>query len=186
MRSLHWRLLPAELPRWSQPCRACGHRELAPTTRFRVNSNRASHDVWLLYECVRCGAPSKRSLLRRVREHGPSLARYRANDADAAALWALQLGRGARVPWQVVGPLSEGPGDFHVHIEQPYPCRVRADQLIARTLGCSRSRVRSAWGSGVVPIEPKSAPRDIVPATSEWALRVDEEGRLTVPVPGRS
>jgi hypothetical protein len=172
VRSIVWRIVPSALPTWPRPCGRCSETALEATGRFRVNSNGPVHDVWLLYACRSCGWGAKRSILRRVRE-GPErdLTPYRANDATAAALWAFHLGRGECVPYAVERPALPRRAAVLVAIEQAFPCLARWDALLARELTMPRSRVRAAWGSGVVPVSSSFRPRDRIRAGQRLVLR---------------
>jgi hypothetical protein len=62
------------------------------TNRFRVNANQHVIDVWLLFSCQRCGAPTKIPILERVAVSGISrqhLDAFHRNDVEMAT----RLGR---------------------------------------------------------------------------------------------
>ena len=174
---LLWQVVPASAPAWERPCARCAHGALAPTSRFRVNSNGSLHDVWLLYECPVCGAHQKRSVHRRIRERVRSLECYRRNDPDAAALCALHLARGQKLAFDVLGPRPAACGSWRVAVAQPFPCRARWDALLARALDASRSRVRAAWRVDAGACAPRFGARDLVPAAGRLAIELDA-GRL--------
>jgi len=187
-----WRILPAALPVLRFPCSHCAHRQLACTGHFRVNSNALRYDVWLIYRCEACGKRWKRSIERRVsfEQLGDRLAAYRSDDSQQVLEHAFSdVSAGVSTPYRVeriwlapdaspssisskgigtdptaVQPTSTPSADAFMwtHIEQPYPCGVRWDRLLAAELGWSRARVQRLWSRGALKLDPQRRLRDSV------------------------
>jgi hypothetical protein len=79
-------------PTVSRHCARCrSQRRFRCTGKFRVNANRKFIDVWLLYDCARCGDTAKLPVLERVpvsRVDGSRLRAFLANDTAEAAVVA--------------------------------------------------------------------------------------------------
>ena len=64
-------------------CPRChGPQRFECTGRFRVNANRRLIDVWLLFDCARCGATARLPVVERVPFSRLSRSRLRAFQAD--------------------------------------------------------------------------------------------------------
>ena len=73
-------------------CRKCGTKsEYASTGSFRVNAQRKSLDVWLIYKCTKCNTTWNLTILSRVTPGAilPELLRgFHENDTDLAMTYA--------------------------------------------------------------------------------------------------
>lgn len=166
-----WRVEVLSTPVWRDACARCGRSTpLDSTGLFRVNSNGARHDVWLLYRCRGCGGTRKRRIARRRLAHelpGGALAPYLENDAACARRHAFELAPQEPLPYRVMRPelpaagvLRPEPaadGGLHARIESPEPCGERWDRFLARELACSRSEVVRAAGRGALRLEGAGA-----------------------------
>ena len=166
-----WRVDVLSTPAWRDACARCGrvvHHD--STGRFRVNSNGARHDVWLLYRCRGCGDTRKRRLAHRCLASelpGGGLARYLENDAACARRHAFELAPQEPLPYRVMRPelpaagvLRPEPapaGPLHARILSPEPCGERWDRFLARELACSRGEVVRAADGGALRLEGTSS-----------------------------
>jgi hypothetical protein len=154
-----WRVRPLAVPVWLVACARCDGSFLESTGRFRVNSNGGRHDVWLIYRCPHCSLRRKLPVHRRVTEdtRGVVLAAYRRNDPELAESLAFAVASHQTLPYRVERPPLPATGRVQALIVQPLFCGVRWDRFVAHELGWSRSRVRTAWRSGVIRTEPRCA-----------------------------
>ena len=153
-----WRVVALAAPAWVRACSTCldSAARFAATDRFRVNANGGRLDVWLLYACGACGATAKRRLLHRAPVAAIEPARldgYQRNDASLAWSHAFELAVRAELAYRVERPPLPGAGTLVARLEQPHPCGVRWDRLLARELGWSRARVVAAWRRGEIAVE---------------------------------
>lgn len=153
-----WRVVALATPPWLRACARCrvSSALFVATDRFRVNASGPHLDVWLLYGCRACGATAKRSLLRRtpVRAIEPwRLDAYHRNDAALARIHAFEVPVRDELAHRVERPPLAASGAFAARIEQPEPCGVRWDRLLARELGRSRSAIERAFARGAIAIE---------------------------------
>jgi hypothetical protein len=153
-----WRVVALGAPAWVRPCPGCldSNAPFLATDRFRVNANGSRLDVWLLYACPKCGATEKRRLHHRTPVGAIDPARldgYHRNDAALAWSHAFELAVRDELPHRVERPPLPAAGTLVATIEQPHPCGVRWDRLLARELGWSRARATSAWRRGELAID---------------------------------
>jgi hypothetical protein len=159
--SVVWRIEALAAPRWVQSCPSC--RVVArfeSSDRFRVNANGGRLDVWLLYRCAGCGATAKRSVLRRAAVTAIASARldgYHRNDAALAWLHAFEVAATEPLPHRVVRPPLPGSGVLEARIEQPFPCGLRFDALLAAELGWSRARVARVFAAKQIELACKGS-----------------------------
>lgn len=156
-----WRVEVLSTPVWRDACARCGRSSpLDCTGLFRVNSNGARHDVWLLYRCRGCGDTRKRRIAQRclARElPGGALAPYLENDAACARRHAFELAPQEPLPYRVIRPEPPAAGPLHARIDSPEPCGERWDRFLARELGCSRGEVVRAAERGALWLEGANA-----------------------------
>lgn len=152
-----WRVEALATPAWQRACATCSiaSARFEATSRFRANAHQGRLDVWLLYACSRCGATEKRRLLHRtpVRDVEPArLDGYHRNDPALARAHAFELPVREPLAHRVVRPPLPASGVLVARIEQPEPCGVRWDALLARELGWSRARVEAARSGGAISV----------------------------------
>ena len=140
-----WRVEALALPALSLPCARCACvSSFLCTERFRVNANGGLLDVWLLYRCETCDALHKQRVKRRVRADALQrdlLAGYQADEPSLVRRCAFAAGGGAEVAYRVVREPLPASGLLRALIDQPEPCGVRWDRMLASELGWTRSRV---------------------------------------------
>jgi hypothetical protein len=161
-----WRVEALSLPALSLPCARCERvSAFRCTERFRVNANGGLLDVWLLYRCEACAEVHKERIHRRVRTDAlaPALLdAYQGDSPAAVARCAFAAGRGAEVAYRVVRDALPACGALRARIEQPEPCGLRWDRLLARELGWSRSRLLREMERGSVRVNAGAELRRIV------------------------
>ena len=105
MKHIVWNIVPTALPEVVRHCSKCGGEgAFACSGKFRVNAQRRSLDIWLIYRCRACDttwnarvyqhiSPQSLSgdLLRRFTENDENLAREYALDCE---FLALEWGKG--------------------------------------------------------------------------------------------
>lgn len=170
-----WRVVALATPPWERACTRCpdSKARFEAAARFRVNAHQGRLDVWLLHACARCGATEKRRLLHRTPVAAIEPARldaYHRNDAALAWSHAFELPVREELPHRVARPPLAAGRPLAVRIDQPQPCGVRWDRLLARELGWSRSRVAAAFRTGAIAI----------PGVASLASRVADGARLEV------
>ena len=98
----------SKVPTVIRYCRKCGIRtEFASTESFRVNAQRKSLDVWLIYKCIKCNTTWNLTVLSRVAPGTipPEMLRgFHDNNTDLAMIYATDktlIKRNGAEPGQV-------------------------------------------------------------------------------------
>lgn len=161
---LLWRVRPLTPPPVARSCRRCGLSRFLSSGKFRVNAQRKTLDVWLIWQCESCGQTWNMEILSRVArqtippaqwnaflENDPALAFRCAFDA------ALHRKNSTQPCWEAVDFTVEGelpvlsPGgqvDIALRCEVPFPVRILA--VFAKKLSLSMEDLRRAVERGAL------------------------------------
>lgn len=161
MKTIVWRVAPAEAPVALRPCGKCGaDAAFSSTGAFRVNAQKKRLDVWLIYRCATCGVVWNCSVASRARPgsiDGEELDRFLGNDARLALRCSLDAGllkrNGARrgpVSFTVEGPVPDDGEDCRVEIDGGFLAGVRLAEVPRKKLGVSRSELEHLAEAGLV------------------------------------
>ena len=171
-RKIVWEVVPLETPHVTRHCHGCAKKsDFVCSGLFRVNANKGSIDVWLIYKCAGCGATWNMSVFSRQnikRMDRQMYEKYLSNDAQTAldCSFDLELLRknGARadfssVRYEVTGEgISEGElccGRIEIVIKSKYRLGLRLDKLLKDKLGISRSAVYKLAETGKLCFRPE-------------------------------
>ena len=95
-----YRIRPVSGYKILRGCPGCGGRSVYGSTgNFRVNANGRQVDVWLIYQCEKCGHTYNLAIYERVRPKEIPGEEYRSfleNDGQAALRWGTDKGVFAR------------------------------------------------------------------------------------------
>ncbi len=95
-----YRIRPVSGYKILRGCPGCGGRSVYGSTgNFRVNANGRQVDVWLIYQCEKCGHTYNLAIYERVRPKEIPGEEYRSfleNDGQAALRWGIDKGVFAR------------------------------------------------------------------------------------------
>ncbi len=150
MRTFHWEVEPLCLPAAVRHCRKCGREsEFQSSGLFRVNAQKRSLDIWLIYKCKHCQSTWNAEVYARIspkRLDPALLERFTRNDARLAQSYALNLQflrkNGAAVSeleYRVNGEslcVAEGAS---LHLINPTGYPVRAAAVLRKGLNLSQS-----------------------------------------------
>jgi hypothetical protein len=167
---LVWKLVPAETPLVVRDCSKCATRSrFYCSEKFRVNAQRRSLDVWLIYRCAVCDSTWNCSIVRRVAPESiePGLyAKFLANDRDMSRRYAsdLELLRRNGVLTEHEGAVAlEGPelvpeacpsAMADVVVMCDVAGRWRLDKLLAAKLRVSRGQLERLFAAGALEFTP--------------------------------
>lgn len=170
-RELTWFVTPLNTPSVQRRCAKCSATaEFVSSDKFRINANKRSLDVWLVYKCKKCDNTWNLTIMTRVnadRMDPEEHLRFEKNDRDQAwrcAFDAALLSRaGAQVDWDGVefnvegemAELEEEPLDLHVTADYAIP--VRLDKILMRMTGLSRSRLKQLSERGALSVRADKA-----------------------------
>lgn len=153
--TITWHIKPLGTPAVMRSCSHCGGQsQFVCSSKFRVNAQQKHLDVWLIYNCKKCGGSWNMTLFSRVRPEDIGRELYDGlleNNADLAIKYAFDAAllrrNNAWVCYDNVAYEVEG-DDFSIetlqheeitlHIKSPYNLQLRLDKLLREKLGLSR------------------------------------------------
>lgn len=148
------RVIPLRAPSVARNCPRCGPTKYSQSGKFRVNAQKRTLDVWLVYRCDQCENTWNMEILARVKPEAIPAELFRGytdNDEHLALLCALDRGllikNAARAEEDTLEyELSGEPPLPEESCELKFICEadmgLRVDALLARALCLSRSEVR--------------------------------------------
>jgi hypothetical protein len=148
-------------------CSHCGGKSaFAWSSKFRVNAQQRSLDVWLIYNCEKCSSTWNMAILSRVRPEDIDRVLYDKlleNNAELAFRYAFDADllrrNNASACYDNVTYEVEGDDftlealqteDITLHIRSPYNLQLRLDKLLREKLGISRRTWETCLQSGAV------------------------------------
>lgn len=159
-----WQVRPHTPPPVARHCRRCGPSRFLSTEKFRVNAQKKTLDIWLIWQCERCGQTWNMEILSRVARQALAPAQLRAYMENDQALAfqcafdpALHRKNGSQPCWEAVDFTVEGewpalsPGgrvDIELRCEVPFPVRVLA--VFAKKLALPMEALRHSAEQGLL------------------------------------
>ncbi|TQV72459.1 DUF1062 domain-containing protein [Denitrobaculum tricleocarpae] len=187
--SVRWTVSPLTAPRPLLFCSGCGQTAAFETSgKFRLNANGKRLDAWLLYRCSLCETTWKRPVVERqaVQALDPGvLGALQSNDAALAKSFAFDLAGLRRFSGEIeiCGDVTvqkaviSGPNcttsRIEIEFSLPHPTAVRADRVLARELGLSRTRIAGLARQGKVRAALKGAYQLRKPVTDGLQVHID-------------
>ncbi len=187
--SVRWTVTPLTAPRPRLFCRDCGETQAFESSgKFRLNANGKRLDAWLLYRCLICETTWKRPVVERqpLQALDPGLlGALQSNDAALAESFAFDLAGLRRFAGEIEicsdvkvqkavisGPICT-PSRIAIEFSLPHPTAVRADRLLARELGLSRTRIAGLARQDKVRAALKGAYQLRKPVTDGLQVHID-------------
>lgn len=149
MRKIIWEVRVLSPPPVMKYCKKCGCRQpFMNSDCFRVNAQRKSLDVWLIYKCSKCDATWNASVFTRVPPQSiPAglLAGFHENDDALAERYAMDMdflrrnGAEAGMPeYTIAGDVFSLEEAAELEIKSQYPLPVKVSALVRAKLGLSQ------------------------------------------------
>lgn len=164
MNTVLWEVKFLALPKAIRHCKKCGEKtEYVSSGSFRVNAQKKSLDIWLIYRCARCKTTWNLTIFSRVSPTAISrdmLGKFTGNDSGLARRYAMDAGllekNGAEVetpPYSILGDDIDLGQETRVKIVSPYPSRVRLAKIIREKLSLSKRTFEELVSAGVIRTE---------------------------------
>lgn len=165
-----WELVPTTIPAVRKKCPKCGEKtDYISTGKFRINANKNSTDVWLIYQCEKCKTSWNMDIYDRVKAGSLDNEEYRRfseNEEELAKEYGFDIGihnknkvelRIKDVEYDVkkvklLEAVSEK-DETIIKIRCKYPCETRIDRLLADNMNISRNRVKRMYEEGYIILE---------------------------------
>ena len=155
----HWYARPEGLAKVIKYCGHCGRKTAFYCSQnFRVNAQKKTLDVWLIYKCEACDATWNMEILSRINPCAIEASMYEGfmkNDSELAKRFAsdasiLVKNRAEAdfdaLPFIVDGEIPRGGEEALIELTCDFG--VRLDKLIAQKLSLSRSAVKKLMEKG--------------------------------------
>lgn len=173
VRKIEYGLAPIGAYKVTRGCSGCGQKQIfASTGNFRINANGNRLDVWLIYQCEKCGHTYNLPIYERVRPGKIPKEEYEAflsNDADMAYQYGTKksvfTGSKAEIQWSLAEyrliPIQEdkpdtGQDKIRVILHNPYGIPIREDKILAEIFKMSRSRIKQLIKEETLALEIRS------------------------------
>ncbi len=161
MRRIEWKVRPVPPLAVIRYCKKCGRKtEFFSSGLFRVNAQKQSLDVWLIYKCADCGATWKDEILSRVRPQsipGELLEGFHKNDRELAERYELDVrrlaGRGMELGslrYEIEGEEIRPGEEIHLTVTCDTPLPVKVKSILQNKLGLSNKEYLTLARSGRV------------------------------------
>jgi hypothetical protein len=70
LKKYQWELIPKDLPIVRRNCPKCNEKACyINSEKFRVNANKNSIDIWLIYQCEKCKSTWNMSIYERIKPY---------------------------------------------------------------------------------------------------------------------
>ena len=165
-----WELVPTTIPAVRKKCPKCGEKtDYISTGKFRINANKNSIDVWLIYQCEKCKTSWNMDIYDRVKAgslDNKEYKRFSENEEELAKEYGFDIGihnknkvelRIKDVEYDVkkvklLEAVSEK-DETIIKIRCKYPCETRIDRLLADNMNISRNSVKRMYEEGYIILE---------------------------------
>ncbi|MCK8059495.1 MULTISPECIES: DUF1062 domain-containing protein [unclassified Fusibacter] len=161
LNTVTWTIEPLALPTVIKTCSKCGHKAtFVNTEKFRVNANKMSLDIWLIYCCEKCKSTYNLTVHERISPQEMPLTmleRFMGNDLQLAREVGfdsilhqknkvhLDL---ASVPFDITGEMVNLDAPGMIELKCPFNLGQRVDKILSKKLNVSRSVIKRLHESG--------------------------------------
>lgn len=166
MKKIVWEVRYISPPAVLKHCKKCGNStEYISSECFRVNAQRKSLDIWLIYNCKKCKTSWNMTIFSRVNPQSLNLnllEKFHSNDKELAMKYATNIemvkhnGGGIIIPEYEINGKDFSLDDFiQLQITVPYPIPIKVSNVIRKKLNLSKKqyeemiaseRIKSAFG----------------------------------------
>ncbi len=158
MQTIQWEVQLISPPSVIRHCKQCGKKVCFNSSGlFRVNAQKKSLDIWLIYKCAHCQSTWNMTVHSRISPQALStdtLERYYANDATLARQCASDLNLLRKNGAEYVPPSYRIVGDalpqtpVQLHLTSSHPCAARVSALLRDRLGLSHRQYEQLIDNG--------------------------------------
>ncbi|SFC87976.1 DUF1062 domain-containing protein [Clostridium uliginosum] len=165
-----WELVPKNLPIVRRNCPKCNEKaRYINSEKFRVNANKNSIDIWLIYQCEKCKSTWNMTIYERIKPYDINKDEYEkflSNDKELAREYAFNLSIYNKnkaeviledVNYELIQKKLEAyyinENELVIEIVCKYPIELRVDKLLSDTLGISRNKIKNMNKKGVIFIK---------------------------------
>ncbi|MDR3597746.1 DUF1062 domain-containing protein [Clostridium sp.] len=170
LKKYQWELIPKDLPIVRRNCPKCNEKaRYINSEKFRVNANKNSIDIWLIYQCEKCKSTWNMSIYERIKPYDINKYEYEkflSNDKELAREYAFNLSVYNRnkaeviledVNYELIQKKLEAyyfnENELVIEIVCKNLIELRVDKFLSDTLGISRSKIKNMHKKGAIFIK---------------------------------
>lgn len=161
MRHIVWTICLQEKPVLRRYCKRCkSETDFICSDMFRVNAQRKTLDVWLIYKCDACDHTWNMPIYSRAKVScvpETDLVGFEENDPDLVSTYAFdvqrlkQLSIKFKIPsYDIAGDVPSLLGEWSLTIENPALLPLRIESVLRRKLLISRRQLRQFVEIGTI------------------------------------
>lgn len=161
MRKITWEVQFLTAPSVIRHCKKCGQKsEFHSSGLFRINAQRKSLDIWLIYKCIHCDSTWNHTIFSRINPQSlplTQLERFHANDKDLAFQYAMDVdllhsdGVATELPtYQIVGEDWNKLESVQLCITSPYPSQIKVSKVLREKCGLSSKSLEQMLKNGQI------------------------------------
>jgi hypothetical protein len=170
LKKYQWELVPKNLPIVRRNCPKCNEKaRYINSEKFRVNANKNSIDIWLIYQCEKCKSTWNMTIYERIKPYEINKDEYEkflSNDKELARKYAFNLSIYNKnkaeiiledVNYELIQKKLEAyyinENELVIEIACKDFIELRVDKLLSDTLGISRNKIKDMNKKGVIFIK---------------------------------
>lgn len=163
-----WRIVPQNTPSVMRHCSKCNRKmPYNCSEKFRMNSNAARVDIWLIYKCSKCDNTLKLAIHKGVHPQDISREQFnRFTHNDAKLAWDYAFNRNFLKQNECVVQYGDVAYDIEgfvpqkwdtpitVYLKSEHFFELKLSALLARALGISIGKLRGIVQAGLISVDP--------------------------------
>ncbi|WP_315070209.1 DUF1062 domain-containing protein [uncultured Clostridium sp.] len=178
LKKYQWQLIPKNLPMVRRNCPKCNEKaRYINSEKFRVNANKNSIDIWLIYQCEKCKSTWNMAVYERVKSHDINKYEYEkflSNDKELVREYAFNLSMYNKnkteviledIDYELIQKKSKAyysnENELIIEIDCKYLIELRVDKLLSDKLGISRSKIKNMNKEGLIFIKDNKSSLNI-------------------------
>ncbi len=178
LKKYQWQLIPKDLPMVRRNCPKCNEKaRYINSEKFRVNANKNSIDIWLIYQCEKCKSTWNMAVYERVKPHDINKYEYEkflSNDKELVREYAFNLSMYNKnkteviledIDYELIQKKSKAyysnENELIIEIACKYLIELRVDKLLSDKLGISRSKIKNMNKEGLIFIKDNKSSLNI-------------------------
>ena len=164
-----WELVPESLPSVRRSCPKCNEKtKYISSEKFRVNANKNSIDIWLIYKCEKWKVTWNMTIYKRIWPcdiSNDEFDKFLSNDRELAREYAFNIGIYSKNKAEVIldhinyrlfqrklEAYYIRENEIVIELVCKYPIELRVDKLLSDILGVSRIKIKGMLKGGLVYI----------------------------------
>lgn len=152
MEKITWEVEYTSSPKVIKYCKKCGKKtEYICSELFRINAQRKSLDIWLIYKCENCNTTWNLTIYSRINPKSIDndiLEKFHENDRDTVKLYSMDRdlierngGEVKDVNYKILGESIKEKDFVELHIKSNYKSNLKVSKVLKEGLGLSEKEL---------------------------------------------